>query len=203
MRYSPYWHPGCARWRLPGPTRQCPRSFFRLAGRVIENRRYCHNRCSPVGGALLMALSTRRPGHASGLDGELVAMIGSRDARYAETRKETQILSCLFAGNTSAINYSLRTTQMLDMAESGGGRLRPNRHLSFTATNRQGLAQKWRCNRSRFVIMTAPKSPSISYITTSKYSLRHRAFGRHLDTSSRMQFTMDYADTVASFALKC
>jgi hypothetical protein len=68
-------------------------------------------------------------------------MVGSRDARYAETRKETQISSRLFAGNTSRINYSLRTAQMLDMAESGGARLRPNRHLSITATNRQGLGQ--------------------------------------------------------------
>jgi hypothetical protein len=111
-----------------------------------------------------MALSTRRPGHASGLDGELVAMIGSRDARYAETRKETQISSCLFAGNTSAINYSLRTTQVLDMAESGGDRLRPNRHPSFTATNRQGLAQKWRCKETAFRYHNEHRSRCIDII---------------------------------------
>jgi hypothetical protein len=113
-----------------------------------------------------MALSTRRPGHASGLDGELVAMIGSRDARYAETRKETQISSCLFAGNTSAINYSLRTTQVLDMAESGGAAYARivTRHLP-PPTDR-GLRKSGDAKRPRFVIITSTEvAASISYIT--------------------------------------
>lgn len=96
-----------------------------------------------------MALSTRRPGHASGLDGELVAMIGSRDARYAETRKETQISSCLFAGNTSAINYSLRTTQVLDMAESGGGPPTPESSPVIYRHQQTGACAKVEMQRDR------------------------------------------------------
>jgi len=73
----------------------------------------------------------------------------------------------VFAGKASAINYSSKTTQMLDMAESGGARLRPNRHLSFAAHQQTGgLAQSGYADRSRFVIITSTEvAASISYIT--------------------------------------
>jgi hypothetical protein len=88
---------------------------------------------------------------------------------------------------------------MLDMAGLGGGRLRPTRHLSFTATNRQGLVQSGDARQIAFRYHNKHRSRCIAIIyhnTRPKYSLRHRVFGRHLDSSSRMQFTMDLMQTL-------
>jgi hypothetical protein len=95
-------------------------------------------------------------------------MIGSRDARYAVTRKETQIVKLSLAGNASRINYSFK-----DCSNVGYGRVwgegPPTPESSLAIYRHQqtgGLCRAEMQDRSRFVSITGIEvAASVSYIT--------------------------------------
>ena len=97
-------------------------------------------------------------------------MIGSRDARYAVARKGMQILSRLFAGNTSRINYSFKDCSDVryDRVWREGP---PTPESSFTIyrhqqTDRGAWAEAETQDRSPFVSLTGIEvTASTSYIT--------------------------------------
>jgi hypothetical protein len=129
-------------------------------------------------------------------------MIGSRDARYAVTRKETQIVELSLAGNASRINYSFK-----DCSNVGYGRVwgegPPTPESSFAIYRHQqtgGLCRAEMQDRSRFVSITGIEvAASVSYITKpAQVQSLASCFW-----STPGQFERDaYADTAASCALK-